>query len=156
MFCSCMLLGRCSGKYSKSLPGTHPSERFDGENINIFSNRKLFQCSSESDSRRWELVVNRNVWVTAWITLLTPEEADKLSAAQQRWLNVTRQPNHLLMKAWQRRAEPPCRAQTGEQKPDMQSWASAGSFQVIIPLTRAQTFRSGRKILTVSKYCLET
>lgn len=46
-----------------------------------------------------ELVVNRNVLTTAWITLLTPEEADNLSTAQQGRLNVTRWPNQLLMKA---------------------------------------------------------
>lgn len=48
---------------------------------------------------RGKFVVTRNVLATAWITLLTPEEADNLSAAQQGRLNVTRQPNHLLMKA---------------------------------------------------------
>lgn len=69
-----------------------------------------------------EFVVTRNVLATAWITLLTPEEADNLSAAQQGRLNVTRQPNHLLMKAWQRRAEPPCR----ERKFNRQIWASVG------------------------------
>lgn len=96
-------------------------------------------CQSFYGRSGWrEFVVNRNVLATAWITLLTPEEADNLSAAQQGRLNVTRQPNHLLMKAWQRPAEPPCRARSGEQKPSKQIWAPVRSLHEISPSTRAQ------------------
>lgn len=76
-------------------------------------------CVSELDGGWREFVVDRNVLATARITLLTPEEADNLSAAQQRRLNVTRRPNHLLMKAWQHRAKPPHRAQA-----NLSSWST--------------------------------
>lgn len=65
--------------------------------VKIHVKQNSLHCLSELEGGWREFVVNRNVLETAWITLLTPEEADNLSAAQQGWLNVTRQPNHLLI-----------------------------------------------------------
>lgn len=107
----------------------------NGEIVENISKKSFHCCLSELDGGWREFVVNRNVLATAWITLLTPEEADNLSAAQQGRLNVTRQPNHLLMKAWQRQSEPPHR----EQNP----WQAELSFCWVF--TRDYSFNASRR-----------
>lgn len=118
-FSSCTFLKRRPAANSPTASEKAPEHtHWKGLMLKILTYFKSFRCClPELAVGRREIVVDGNVLATGRIALLTPEDADNLSAAQRGRLNVTRRPNQPLMKAWRCWAEPRCRARCRALKP---------------------------------------